>query len=165
MNAFPNFLTKGAEFYLSAPTFFNWAVPILLAGIGGIIWLAYWLGGKFADSEINGLKAQIAALDQRFSLAKDRTAISTNEATESRAQLERLKQQIENHAPLESLQNSTSLLEGNLIRMISANNAASESLGHISTGFDERGRLTWRPIRPDEKHVLEPVPPLRADRD
>jgi hypothetical protein len=155
MNAFTNFLTKGAEFYLSAPIFFNWAAPLLLAGIGGIIWFAYWLGGKFADSEINGLKAQIAALDQRFNLAKDQTAISTKEATESKAQLERLKQQIENHAPLESLQNSTSLLEGNLIRMISANTAASESLGHVSTGFDEKGRLIWRPIRPDEEHLLE----------
>lgn len=155
MNAVTNFLTTGALFYLSAPTFFNWAVPLLLAGIGAIIWVAYWLGGKFRDSEINGLKAQLAAIDQRFNLAKDQTAISTDEATASKARLELLKRQIENRAPMESLQNSTALLERNLIRMIGANNAASESLGHISTGFDEKGQLTWRPIQPDEKHLLQ----------
>ena len=65
MGDFQNFLTKGADFYLVAPSFFNWAAPIVVATIGGLIWLAYWFGGKFADSEINGQLAHIAALDQR----------------------------------------------------------------------------------------------------
>jgi hypothetical protein len=69
MDAFTNFLTKGVEFYLAAPAFFNWSVPAVFVGIGGITWLAYWLGGKFADSEVRGLRAQVAALDQRFNLA------------------------------------------------------------------------------------------------
>jgi hypothetical protein len=66
MNAFTNFMTKAAELYLSAPLFFNWAVSIIVVSIGGLIGLAYWLGSKFAKAESDGLKAQIAALDQRF---------------------------------------------------------------------------------------------------
>jgi hypothetical protein len=148
MSDFPNFLTKAAELYLAAPLFFNWAAPIVVAIVGGLIWLAYWLGGKFADSEINGLKAQIAALDQRFNFAKDQVASSTKEATDVRSQLDKLKGQIAVHAPVEQLQNSTALLEGNLNRLLTANTAASETLTHRSTGFDEAGQLIWKPILP-----------------
>lgn len=154
MHAFTTVVTRGAEFYLSAPTFFNWAGPLLFVGISGVIWFAYWLGGKFADSEINGLKAQALVLDQRFSFAREQADLSTREATGLKAQLDSLKGQIEGHAPVPELQNSTSLIEVNLIRLIDANTAVSKSLGHVSTGFDSQGRLTWRPIRSDEAEEL-----------
>lgn len=154
MDGFTTFLTKGAEFYLSAPTFFNWAGPASAVGIGGVIWLAYWLGGKFADSEINGLRAQALALTQRVNFAKDQAEISTEEAAGLKARLDTLNKQIVRRATPMELQNSTSLIESNLVRLIGANTAASESLGHVSTGFDAQGRLTWRPIRPDEADEL-----------
>ena len=154
MSDFQNFLTKAVDFYLTAPQFFNWAAPIIVGAIAGTIWLAYWLGGKFADAEINGLKAQVAALDQRFSLAKEQTVVSMKEATDSKGQLEKLRQEINNRAPIETLQNSSKVLDANLNRVLSANTAASEILGYISTGFDDRGQLKWRPIRPDEERLL-----------
>jgi hypothetical protein len=56
MEAFKDFLTKAADLYLAAPAFFNWAAPILVAIIGGMIWLAFWLGGKLSEGEIAELK-------------------------------------------------------------------------------------------------------------
>lgn len=161
MDNFSAFLSKGAELYLSAPQFFNWVIPAFFAFVAGAIWLAYWLGGKFADAEVKGLKAHIGALDQRFSLAKEQTMVSTQEAVTTKTQLEVLKKQIEESAPREVLQNSRSVLEGNLNRVVSANNAASHSLGMVSVGFDERGQLKWRPILPGEAHLLEPLGPTK----
>jgi hypothetical protein len=151
MGDLQNFLTKAAELYLAAPLFFNWAAPIVVAFISGLVWLAYWLGGKFADSEINGLTAQALVLNQHVSFAKDQAEISAKEATGLK---ETLNEQITRRATPIELQNSTSLIEGNLARLIGANTAASESLGHVSTGIDAQGRLTWRPIRPDEANEL-----------
>ncbi|QND70808.1 hypothetical protein [Tardiphaga robiniae] len=148
MNGFTNFLTKAAEFYLSAPTFFNWAGPVLVAIAGGIIWLAYFLGGKFAESEINGLKAQIAALDQRFSLAKEQTAEAAKEAADLKSSVEKLQVQIKNREPEEVLTRSSKLLDANVNRVLSANTAAQGYL--ISTGFNEKGVLRWRPMTEEE---------------
>src|SRR5882762_6068153 len=124
MNDFASFLSKGAEFYLSAPAFFNWGAPLVVGIVGGLIWLAYWLGGKFAESENTGLKAQIAAIEQRFNLAKEQTVIFTKEIADLGAQLDNLKAKIANHAPLKELQDSTALLEGNIGRLQNANTAA-----------------------------------------
>jgi hypothetical protein len=154
MSDFQYFLTKAENLYQAAPQFFNWAGPIIAGAIAGTVWLVYWLGGKFADAEINGLKAQFAALDQRFSLAKEQTVVSTKEATDSKVQLDKLQHEINNRAPTETLQNSSKVLGANLNRVLSANTAASETLGYISTGFDGRGQLRWRPMRPDEEHLL-----------
>jgi hypothetical protein len=154
MDDFQNFVTKAAELYSAAPLFFNWAAPIVVAFISGLVWLAYWLGGKFADSEINGLTAQALVLNQHVSFAKDQAEISAKEAAGLKARLETLNEQITRRATPVELQDSTSLIEGNLARLIGANTAASESLGHVSTGIDAQGRLTWRPIRPDEAEEL-----------
>ncbi|SDK27662.1 MULTISPECIES: hypothetical protein [Bradyrhizobium] len=148
MDALKDFLTKAADLYLAAPAFFNWAAPIFIAAIGGLIGLAYWLGGKFADSEINGLKAQMAALDQRFSLAKEQTAVSAKEASDLKSQLEKLQHQITNRESTEVLTESSRVLTTNLNRMISANNAAQGYL--VSTGFDKNGELSWRPMTKEE---------------
>lgn len=148
MAAITNFMTKAAEFYLSAPAFFNWAAPLLVVGIGGLVGLAYWLGGKLAEAENNGLKAQIAALDQRFNFAKEQAALSTKEAVDLKAQLEKLKSQIAGRASLLELQNSTAVLDGNLNRLMIANTAVADALDYHyrSFGFDGNGQLIWRKI-------------------
>jgi hypothetical protein len=68
-----------------------------------------------------------------------------------------LKAQIANQAPRETLQNSADVFEGNLNRLLTANNSTATVLGFVSTGFNERGGLKWRPIGEDEKHLLEPI--------
>lgn len=148
MSDFMNFMTKGAEFYLAAPNFFKWVLPVVVAAIGGAIWLAYFLGGKFAAAEINGLKAQSGAQDQRFSLAKEQLALSVKEASELKIELEKLTIQINNHASTDVLKQSSQSLGANLNRVISANNAAQDYL--VSVGFDENGGFTWRRMTPEE---------------
>jgi hypothetical protein len=137
---------KGTDLYLVAPLFFNWAASIVLATISGLIWLAYWLGR--GNSAINGVWAHIFAVDQRFNLAKEQAALSTKEATNSKIQLEKLRQEIDNRAPTETLQRSTAVLDGNLNRLLTANTSVSKSLGQVSIGFDKNGQLIWRPIEP-----------------
>jgi hypothetical protein len=151
MSDFRNFLTKAAELYLAAPLFFNWAAPIIVAIIGGLIGLAYWLGGKFADAEVNGLKAQIGALDQRFSLAQEQTAVAAKEATDLKASVEKLQMQIKERESTEVLVLSSKLLDENVNRVLSANTAAQGYL--ISTGFNGAGGFNWRPMTEEEAKV------------
>jgi hypothetical protein len=146
MNAFLNFMTKAAELYLAAPMFFNWIVPTVVVAVGGLIWLAYWLGSKFAKAESDGLKAQIAALDQRFNFAKEQTSVAGREIEGLRAELQKLKEQIAHNATALELQNSTAILDGKLNRALSANTASSDALSFRSVGFDKTGQLVWEPI-------------------
>jgi hypothetical protein len=159
MDALKDFLTKAAELYMAAPAFFNWAAPIIVALIGGLIGVAYWLGGKFSESEVNGLKAQVALIDQRFNFAKEQLDLATTEASSLKTLIERLNRQVKGRAPALEVQNSTSLIEGNIGRLMGATGAASDWLGHVSTGFDDKGQLSWRPMRRDEAHLLGPTGP------
>jgi len=157
MDAFKDFLSKAADLYLAAPAFFNWAAPLIFAGICAVIWFAWWLGGKLSEGEIAELKGKVEVLDQRLNFAKDRADAATKEATDIKAEFEKLKKEIANQAPREILQNSAAVLEINLDRLVSANNSTSKTLGYISTGFDGRGQLKWRPVGEDEKHLLDPI--------
>jgi hypothetical protein len=96
-------------------------------------------------------------LEQRVSFGKDRADAATKEASDAKADFEKLKAQIANQAPRETLQNSADVFEGNLNRLLTANNSTATVLGFVSTGFNERGGLKWRPIGEDEKHLLEPI--------
>jgi hypothetical protein len=166
------FLKASIDLYYSAPAFFNYSVPILVGGYIGFLWAGYGFGKWVQQSEIAGLKAvndagkaqndalksqndigkeRALVMEERLKLAKEQQDISTKEASALKAQLEKLKAQIQSNAPQLELQNSTSVIEGNLNRLIGANTAASEALGYISIGFDGEGRLKWRPIRPDEE--------------
>lgn len=157
MDAFSDFLIKAAQLYLSAPSFFNWAAPILVAAFAAIVWFAWWLGGKLSDGEIAELKGKVEVLEQRVAFAKERSDAATKEATDIKSDFEKLKQQIANQAPREILQNSASVLEINFDRLLSANNSTSSVLGYVSTGFDGKGQLKWRPVGEDEKHLLDPL--------
>lgn len=157
MDTFKDFVTKAAELYLAAPAFFNWAAPILVAVFAGIVWFAWWLGGKLSEGEIAELKGKVEVLDQRLAFAKDRADAATKEVTAAKADFEKLRQQISNQAPRETLQNSASVLEINFDRMLSANNSTSTVLGYVSTRFDRKGQLKWRPVGEDEKHLLDPL--------
>lgn len=149
MDSFTNFLMKGADFYLSAPIFFNSAAPIAVAAFGGLIYLAYWLGCKFSQAENDGLKAQIAALDQRLNLAKEESAVAVKEADGLKVQVEKLEGQISSKAPTAEIQASAVLLRGNVNRLVSANNAVADL---VSVGFDEKGQLKWREIYQIKNH-------------
>jgi len=92
-------MTKVAELYLTAPSFFNWIGPALVVAVGGIIWLAYWLGSKFAKAESDGLKAQIAALDQRFNFAKEQTLVAGREIEGLKVELTKLKERPQPFGP------------------------------------------------------------------
>lgn len=157
MNSFQNFLIRAADFYLAAPTFFNWIGGLIVVVICATVWFAYWLGSKLSESSIAELKGKVEVLEQRFIFAKDRADAATKEATDTKADFEKLKQQIASHAPREILQNSASVLEINLDRLVSANNSTSDVLGYVSTGFDKHGQLKWRPIGETEKHLLDPL--------
>ena len=157
MDAFKEFLTKAAELYLAAPAFFNWAAPILVAVFAGIVWFAWWLGGKLSEGEIAELKGKVEVLDQRLNFAKDRADAATKEAAEAKAEFEKLKKEIADQAPRETLQNSADAFEGNFNRLLTANNSTATVLGFVSTGFNNRGGLKWRPIGEDEAHLLEPI--------
>jgi hypothetical protein len=157
MNAFSNFMTKAAELYLAAPAFFIAAVPILITAVAGVVWFAWWLGGKLSEGEIAQLKGKVEVLDQRLSFAKDRADAAAKEATDIKIEFEKLKKEITNQAPREILQNSAAVLEINLDRLVSANNSTSSVLGYVSTGFDRSGQLKWRSVGEDEKHLLDPL--------
>ncbi|MBR1204477.1 MULTISPECIES: hypothetical protein [unclassified Bradyrhizobium] len=169
------FLKASVDLYYSAPGFFNYSIPILIGGYLGFLWAGYGFGKWVQQSEIAGLKAtndagkaqndalkaqndvgkeRAIVMEERLKLAKEQQDISTKEAAALKNELGKLKGQIESRAPQLELQNSTSVIEGNLNRLIGASTAASHYLGHVSTGFDENGRLTWRPIRPDEEEKL-----------
>ena len=153
MNAFLNFMTKVAELYLTAPSFFNWIGPALVVAVGGIIWLAYWLGSKFAKAESDGLKAQIAALDQRFNFAKEQTLVAGREIEGLKVELTKLKEQLAHNPSVLELQNSTAVLDGKLNRALSANTASSDALSFRSVGFNSAGQLVWEPVTtPSEGH-------------
>jgi hypothetical protein len=123
----------------------------------GWIWLAFWLGGKLSESEIAELKGKVDVLGQRVSFGKERADAATKEAADAKADFEKLRGQIANQAPRETLQDSADLFEGNLNRLLTANNSTATVLGFVSTGFNKRGGLNWRPIGEDEKHLLEPI--------
>jgi hypothetical protein len=135
MNGFTNFLNKAAELYLAAPLFFNWFAAFLVTLVGGLLWLSYWLGGKFSQAEISGLKAQIAALEQRFNLAKEQAAISVQEGEALKKKVDVLHYQIEHKAPILELRNSTAVVDSNMNRMLAANTAVTETLGMVSIGI------------------------------
>ncbi|MBH5397380.1 hypothetical protein HZZ13_06190 [Bradyrhizobium sp. CNPSo 4010] len=165
MDAFKDFLTKAGELYLAAPAFFNWAAPILVAAFAGIVWFAWWLGGKLSEGEIAELKGKVEVLDQRLNFAKDRADAATKEVAEAKAGFEKLKKEIAGVAPREKLQDSADVFEGNLNRLFSANNSTASALGFVSTGFDERGGLKWRKIEKHERHLIDPIPMSRSARE
>jgi hypothetical protein len=142
MNAFLEFMKKAAELYLAAPVFFNWIGPLVVVAIGGLIWMAYWLGSKFAKAESDGLKAQIAALDQRFNFAKEQTLAAGKEIEDLKIELQKLKDQLAHNATPLELQNSTAMLDLKLNRALSANTASSDALSFRSIEFGK----AWTPI-------------------
>ena len=154
------FLKASVDLYNLAPGFFNYSVPLLVGGYGAFLWSGYGFGKWVQQSEIAGLKAandagvaqnealkaqndigkeRAVVMEERLKLAKEQQDISTKEAAALKEELEKLKRQIESRAPQFELQNSTSVIEGNLNRLIGANTAASNYLGPVSTGFDEKG--------------------------
>jgi hypothetical protein len=172
------FVTAILDLYRLVPSFILWVIPTLVAGYVAFLWSGYALGKWVHQAEIAGLrsandaaKAQNEALkaqndvgkeralvmEQRLMLAREQQDISTKEATALKEQLEKLNAQIRSQASGFELQASANVIEGNLNRLMGANTAASEILGHISTGFDEKGQLKWRPIRGDEKYLLDPL--------
>ncbi|MET4295934.1 hypothetical protein ABIB06_006860 [Bradyrhizobium sp. LB8.2] len=161
MNSFQTFLIKAADLYLSAPVFFNWVAGIVATGTIAVVWFAYWLGGKLSEGVVAELKGKVEVLEQRFGFAKDRADAAAKEAADTKTDFEKLKQEIANQAPRETLQNSAAVLEINFDRLLSANNSTSSVLGYVSTGFD-KGQLKWRPIGEDEKHLLAPHPEGRG---
>lgn len=152
MNAFNNFMTKAAELYLSAPTFFNWAAPLLLACIGGLIWLAYWLGGKLSEARIEQLKGKVEVLEQRFEFARDKADAASKEAADTKAKFEAFTQKIDSQAPREVILNAREAVGENIDRLLTANSSTTTALeGVISAGFDEHGKLKWRPMTQAER--------------
>jgi hypothetical protein len=161
MGAFKDFITKAAELYLTAPVFFNWAAPLLLACIGGFIWFAFWLGSKLSESQIEQLKGKAEVLEQRVVFAKDRADAAVKEANDTKAQLKTFMQKldsvqkVDNQASREAVQNAKEALDHNIDRLLSANTSTATLLGRISTGFDEHGNLNWRPLTSDEAYLDE----------
>lgn len=105
-----------------------------------------------AQNDIGKEKAGV--MEERLKLAREQADISAKEAAELKGQLEKLKVQIQSRASQLELQTSTSVIEDNLSRLIDANTATSGYLGHVSTGFDEKGSRKWRPIRAEEAEKL-----------
>jgi hypothetical protein len=159
MDAFKDFITKATELYLTAPAFFNWAAPLLLACIAGLIWFAFWLGSKLSESQIEQLKGKAEVLEQRVVFAKDRADAAVKEAKDTKAQLNTFMQKVDNlqkidsQAAREAVRNAREALDHNINRLLSANTTTATVLGHISTGFDEHGKLKWRPLTSDEAYL------------
>lgn len=70
MNAFQNFMSKAADLYLAAPIFFNWAAGVVFAIACGVIWFAYWLGGKLLEGQVAELKGKVEVLEQRVAFGR-----------------------------------------------------------------------------------------------
>jgi hypothetical protein len=129
MDAFKDFMTKAAELYLTAPAFFNWAAPLLVACIGGLIWFAFWLGRKLSEGQIEQLKGKVEVLEQHVVFAKDRADDAIREATDTKANFETFTQKIDSQAPREILQNAREGLDQNFDRLLSANTSTATVLG------------------------------------
>lgn len=152
MNGIADFATKAVDFYLSAPTFFNWAAPLLLGAIGFLIWFAYFLGGKLSESENRGVKAENSAIEQRLKLAQEQAAISAKETEQLKTQVEALQKNIEDNASQFELQKSAAALDHNLNRIVSANEAAKFILKAEPGQFKVQGRESFvEQLRRSEK--------------
>lgn len=142
MNAFTNFLTKGAEFYLSASNFFNWGGPILFGLTCVIVYGAYWLGARLEGSSKETLKDRIGTIEERLKFAKDQSDDATRKAQDLKSELADLKKNIDDGVPILTLQNSTAHLDIKASNLLQANTALSSTLTPASIGNLGRYRST-----------------------
>jgi hypothetical protein len=123
-------LRRASELYDVSPAFFNWTGGLLVAVVGG----AWWLRGHFEQSEKNGLRAQVAALDQQLKLAKQQFEISERETASFKQQVTALQEQINRGAKLRELTNATTDLTITLGKVLAANDLVSGTLGSVGIG-------------------------------
>jgi hypothetical protein len=128
MNSFTNFLTKAAEFYLSAPSFFNWAAPIAFALLCVVIYGAYWLGTRLEGSSREALKAKAEALEERLKLARDRSDEAMQKAEDLKRELTDLKNAAEAGSSLVVTRETAAHLDLKATNLLQANTAVSFSL-------------------------------------
>jgi hypothetical protein len=92
------------------------------------------LRGHFEQSEKNGLRAQVAALDQQLKLAKQQFEISERETASFKQQVTALQEQINRGAKLRELTNATTDLTITLGKVLAANDLVSGTLGSVGIG-------------------------------
>jgi hypothetical protein len=89
----PDFWTRQYMAFVSAPV-----ACLAFVAIGALA--GWWLKGRVAEGQINGLQAQNAALNERLTLAGEKLTVVEGRLSEAKANVEELQQKIKANAPL-----------------------------------------------------------------
>jgi len=172
------FLKASVELYYSAPTFFNYSIPILIGGYVAFLWAGYGFGKWVQQSEIAGLKAsndaakaqndalkaqndigkeRAGVMEERLKLAKEQADDAQGTVKELETEVDDLKSKIEANASSGEISNGLKRVRITTSRAIINSSAVSDTLsprGLIGGGILIKPRLGPSPYArpPEEQH-------------
>ena len=124
-------VTKSAELYGVAPSFFNWAVPIIISLVPLLIFASWWFRGYFVEGNEALLRGQLALQVEQLKLASAQNEDMKRQITDLREQVAKLSEQEKLEVRSPELAAATSILASSVDRLLSANTAQSGTLSYI----------------------------------
>lgn len=85
------FLTKLAELYATAPSFFNWMALAVPTAFGGVFMGGYWLASEFRSGAMNSQAAQIKLLEAQLSITKQSASNASTAVVDAKQEADILR--------------------------------------------------------------------------